>query len=144
MMRQVCFHLLALVILGGLILAGGCQKESQPPPENMTPPQPQSQHPTPAAFAITYPTSNSTVDRDIITVRGEGALPGTTVDIDVFTDSWYPQNGAAQINKDGTWAYSPCYLKGQGSFRLHHNIRARLMRDNQQVESVTVYDVAVK
>src|SRR5262249_30756890 len=79
------------------------QKSGPPPPPSTT-------------FAITFPKGQSTVDQDIITVRGTGATPNTTVEIDVFTNNWYAQNGTAEVAPDGTWAFGPCYLKGEGAY----------------------------
>jgi len=137
------FNILVFGITIGILSGTGCNQKSKPHPESEKPSQQQIQQPVSTTFAITYPTSNTVVDRDIITVRGTGAQPNTTVEIDVFTDQWYAQNGAAEISSDGSWAYSPCYLKGQGSYKLHHNIRARLMQNGQQMAVMTVYDIAV-
>jgi hypothetical protein len=100
--------------------------------------------PQSSTFAITSPRSGSSVDQDIVTVTGAGAVTGATVEIAVFTNDWYAQTGLAQIAADGSWAYSPVYLKGQGPYRSHHNIRARLLKDGQQIAVATVYDVAVR
>jgi len=148
MKRSNVFQSLLLAGVVTVLMVLGCGKKSEPQPEETTTTtQEQTQpveQPASREFAITYPASNSKVNRDIITVHGTGAQPGTTVEIDVFTDTWYTQNGAAEIRGDGTWSYSPCYLKGQGSFKLNHNIRARLMSNEQQVAVVTVYDVGVE
>jgi hypothetical protein len=145
MKRLHSFQFLLAGFALGILLWQGCGKKSEPrSSEGTTPSQQQAQQPVSTTFAITYPTSNTAVDRDIITVRGTGAQPNTAVEIDVFTDQWYAQNGAAEISGDGSWAYSPCYLKGQGSYKLHHNIRARLMQNGQQIAVVTIYDVAVQ
>lgn len=149
---------LAVLVCGiafAVLVAAGCggngQSDSEGTPETSettgttaTETQEQQEEQVPAVFAITYPKDNATVGPDVITVRGTGAQTNTTVEVDVFTDAWYPQSGTAQIGADGSWAYSPCYLKGQGASKEHHNIRARLMKDGQQIDVVTVYDIAVE
>jgi hypothetical protein len=128
-----------------ILIGFACGAKSELQPGNDKILQSQSQGIQPEKFAIISPKTNAQVDRDVITVHGIGAHPNTTVvEIDVFADGWYPQSGAAQIGQDGNWAYSPCYLKGQGSFRLHHNIRARLMQNGQQIAITAVYNIAVQ
>jgi FlaG/FlaF family flagellin (archaellin) len=144
MKRLISFQILAMGMILCIILQSGCTRKREPQHVGTTPAKQEVQQPVSTIFAIAYPTSNSLVDRDIVTVRGTGASANTSVEIDVFTDQWYPQNGYAEISSDGTWAYSPCYLKGQGSYKRHHNIRARLMQNDQQIGVNTVYDVAVQ
>ena len=137
-------HLRNFIVLISTILAvlliGACKDKGENQSLGTKPPQTQS----PKGFAISFPTDNSTADTDIVTVRGTGAPADASVEIDVFTNEWYPQNGTSEIDPEGNWAYSPCYLKGQGSYKRHHNIRARLMLHNQQVAVKTIYDVAVR
>jgi hypothetical protein len=133
-------RLVQAAVLLALFAGAGCGGSDTPQKEEPGPgPIPPS-----GTFAIISPGNASSVDRDVITVRGTGATMGSTVEIDVFTNDWYAQNGTAEIANDGTWAYSPTYLKGQGSYKEHHNIRARLMSNGTQQAISTVYDVAVR
>jgi len=104
------------------------QKESIPPVETI-------------AFTITDPTSNSEVDRNIITVSGVGAQNGTSIVVEVLTDRWYLQDGNSEIRSNGSWSYSPCYLMGKGSYRYHHSIKAKLIKDGQEIATSTVKDI---
>jgi len=92
-------------------------------------------------FAINYPENNGRVDRNIITIRGVGAQGGNEIKVEVFTDTWYSQTGDFEINNDGSWTYSPCYLMGRGSYRLHHNIRAKLLKIGEVIAQHTIYEV---
>ena len=92
-------------------------------------------------FAITDPKDKASVDRNIITVSGTGARPGDIIKLDVITDRIYPQDGTFQIGPDDGWTYSPCYIYGQGAYRLHHKIIAKLIRGGKLVDQFIVNDV---
>jgi hypothetical protein len=92
-------------------------------------------------FAIIEPNDKGEVDQNIITVKGVGAVPGASIIVDVFTDRWYLQDGQFEIDKEGRWTYAPCYLMGKGSFRFHHSIRAKLVKDSKVISTSTIYEV---
>ena len=92
-------------------------------------------------FAIAYPESNSEVDRNVITIKGVGAQPDASINVRVFTDDWYVQDGTCAIHGDGKWEYTGCNLKGRGSYRYHHKIEARLIRDGNVIATATVDEI---
>jgi len=82
-------------------------------------------------FRITSPKSGETVSTDpdgVIMVKGVGAVTGSKIEVSVKTDTWYPMdyNVSVNIDDDGAWTFSPCYLKGKGFYSTRHAIRARL------------------
>jgi hypothetical protein len=90
-----------------------------------------------ADFKITYPAPNSTVRGEVIEIEGTGATQGATIEVSVLTNAWYVQDGKAEIMRDGTWTYAPCYLSGKGRFN-NHSIKARLIKDGSPLTSATV------
>lgn len=109
----------------------------------MAPPVTATAAPAPVVkFAITSPQSFSSVPTQQVELSGVGADPAATLAVDVYTDDWYPQNGTGSINADGTWAYSGCWLKGQGEYRKH-TIRVTQMKNHVRVASATVQGVEV-
>lgn len=76
-------------------------------------------------FEIKSPSSNSVVDKDVIEVRGVGAISGAKITVSVFTNDWYEQRGTAEISADGHWTYAPVYLKGEGQYN-NHTIKAQM------------------
>ncbi len=94
-----------------------------------------------AAFAITVPRAGQQVGTNVITVKGAGAKPGDSLRVQVMTNQWYIQDGSHEIGADGIWSYSPCHLSGQGQYRLHHSIKAELIRKGKVVATSTVDEI---
>jgi hypothetical protein len=94
-----------------------------------------------SAFAIIEPKTKNEVDRNIITVKGVGAKLGDSITVEVLTNKWWLQNGQYNIKPDGSWTYSPCYLMGRSNFRLHHSIKATLMRGGSAIATSIVEDI---
>ena len=94
-------------------------------------------------FRITFPEKNEEVRGEIIEIEGRGAIQGTVIEVSVLTNDWYIQDGKAEINKDGTWTYAPCYLAGKGKFN-NHTIRARLFKDGEIMATTKVRGVVRK
>ena len=140
-------HFAAVIMLSAITLSGCASGEPTPQGDTLKTSAPVTNAPTvhtsSTQFGITFPKEGAIMDQDIITVRGTGAQPNTTVEIDVFTNDWYPQSGTPQVSGND-WSYGPCYLKGQGPYKLHHNIRARLMKDGQQIGLAMISDIAVR
>ena len=86
---------------------------------------------------ITYPTSNATAPGRVIELRGLGADPNGTLEVEVLTNDWYPQTGTARINSDGSWTYAPCQLAGQGEYN-NHTIRVTVVKDGKRGSSASV------
>jgi hypothetical protein len=124
-----------------MILLSACTE--MPQNENIRPtpsPSPSSsieQRP----FRITEPKSESEVTTNVITVKGEGARPGDSIEVHVQTNQWYAQKGKYEIDPDGTWSYGPCHLRGEGEYRLNHTIKATLIREGKAITSSTVEKV---
>ena len=96
---------------------------------------------SPTTFAITDPQKGSEVDRNIITVKGVGAKSGDSIVMEVLTNQWWLQDGKYDIDPDGSWTYGPCYLMGKGAFRLHHTVKAKLMRGGNVVATSIIDEV---
>ncbi len=94
-------------------------------------------------FSITYPKSDATIRGETIEIQGAGATQGSVIEISVLTDKWYIQDGTAEINKDGTWSYAPCYLSGKGKFSTH-TIKARQIKDKQVISTSTVRGIVTQ
>ena len=94
-------------------------------------------------FKITYPEKNEEVRGEIIEIEGTGAIQGTVIEVSVLTNDWYIQDGKAEINKNGTWTYAPCYLSGKGKFN-NHTIKARLLKDGEVMATTKVRGVVRK
>jgi len=94
-------------------------------------------------FAITSPKDNATVPGSPIVIRGEGAEPGTTLEVRVLTNAWYPQDGKGAINRDGSWTYGPVHLGGQGQYN-NHTIEVTMIKNNQRGDTVTVSGIVRK
>jgi hypothetical protein len=77
-------------------------------------------------FKITDPVPNEIVRTDAIMISGVGAVPGAVIQVSVFTDQSYPQDGEAHIATDGKWWYGPVYFRGHGDHD-RHQISARLI-----------------
>lgn len=90
-----------------------------------------------AQLRISYPSSNSTVPGPVIVLRGVGADPAGTLEVQVLTNEWYLQTGRPMINSDGSWSYSPCNLGGQGQYN-NHTIQVTIIRDGRRGESAEV------
>jgi hypothetical protein len=86
---------------------------------------------------IASPRPNSTVSGGVIELSGTGADPTGTLEVEVLTNQWYPQDGVARINADGTWTYSPVYISGQGAFN-NHTIRVTEVKDHKRGKSISV------
>lgn len=100
-------------------------------------------------FAITWPTNGEVVSTSpigTITIRGVGAVPKSKIEVSVKTDAWNPQtyNAQVNINSDGTWTFEPCYLKGQGDYKKHHTIQAKMTTPDGQTFMALVENVATK
>jgi len=93
-----------------------------------------------AQLQITYPISNSTVPGPVIELKGVGADPSGTIEVEVLTDEWYVQTGTARINPDGSWTYAPCNLKGEGRFN-NHTIRVTIIKGGKRGESTSITGV---
>ena len=90
-----------------------------------------------AELQITYPASGSTVPTRIVEVRGTGADPSGTIEVEVLTNQWYPQDGMPRINADGSWSYGPCHLAGEGEYN-NHTIRVTIIKGGKRGESTSV------
>jgi hypothetical protein len=100
-------------------------------------------------FRITWPKSGETVATNpdgTIIVRGVGAVQGSKIEVSVKTDTWYRQdyNVAVNIDSDGSWTLSPCFLKGTGFYRTHHIIKATIKTPDGKLYSDVVENVAVQ
>jgi hypothetical protein len=94
-------------------------------------------------FRITRPGANTVALGQVIDVSGVGADPTGTVEIEVFTNEWYAQNGKAVIKADGTWTFSPVHLIGKGTYN-NYTIRASVVKDGHREKSVTVAGIIRK
>lgn len=94
-------------------------------------------------FRITYPANNAKIQSDVIQVTGTGADPTGTLELEVITDYAYLQMGSAHIDPDGTWTFSPVYLKGAGVFN-NHRIRATIVKNGQRGASFEVSGIVRK
>jgi hypothetical protein len=92
---------------------------------------------------ITSPRPNSTVSAGVIELSGTGADPTGTLEVDVLTNQWWPQDGVARINADGSWTYSPVYVSGQGVFN-NHTIRVTEVKDHKRGKSTSVSGIVRK
>lgn len=92
------------------------------------------------AFAITSPHDNERVQSDPIQVTGVGADPAGRLEVTVFSNKPWPQNGTASINANGTWTYSPCYVSGEGIYNKH-TITVTLVMNGQRVATASVHGV---
>lgn len=93
-----------------------------------------------AKLKISYPLSNSTVPARVVEIKGVGADPSGTIEIEVLTNEWYRQDGTPRINPDGSWTYGPCHLAGQGQFN-NHTIRVTIIKGGKRGESTSVSGV---
>ncbi len=89
---------------------------------------------------VTYPTPNSTVPGEVVQVKGVGADPAATLKVEVLTNQWWPQDGVAHVNADGSWTYSPCHLSGKTPYN-NHTIRVTVVRNGQTLRSAEVSGV---
>jgi hypothetical protein len=96
-----------------------------------------------AQLQITSPRPNSTVSAGVIELSGTGADPTGTLEVDVLTNQWWPQDGVARINADGSWTYSPVYISGQGVFN-NHTIRVTQIKDHKRGKSTSVSGIVRK
>ena len=96
-----------------------------------------------AELRITYPTANAAVPGRVIEIRGTGADPNGTLEVEVLTNDWYVQTGRARINKDGSWSYGPCHLGGEGEFN-NHTIRVTIVKKGKRGESTSVGGIVRK
>lgn len=143
MLRQTSSLITIFIAIAFLWLVTNCSKVNEKKKTPEVPPVPESVPQSEISeFVITEPVDRAKVDRNVITVKGTGALEGTLIVVEVFTDQWYLQDGRYEIEKDGRWTYSPCFLKGKGAFKFHHNIRAKLLKNGQVLATSTVYDIA--
>ena len=92
---------------------------------------------------ISSPRPNSVVSGGVIELSGGGADPNGTLEVEVLTNQWYPQDGVARINADGTWTYSPVYISGQGVFN-NHTIRVTVVKDHKRGKSISVSGIVRK
>jgi hypothetical protein len=100
-------------------------------------------------FRITSPKSGETVSTDpdgVIIVKGIGAVTGSKIEVSVKTDTWYPMdyNVSVNIDDDGAWTFSPCYLKGKGFYSTRHAIRARLTTPDGKSFTDVVENIAIR
>jgi hypothetical protein len=86
---------------------------------------------------ITYPTDNAHVSGKVIELTGTGADPNGQIEVSVFTNDWYPQNGTARIESSGNWTYSPVYVSGQGAFN-NHMVRVTVISKGKRGASATI------
>ena len=106
--------------------------------------------PAEPGISITWPPDGAAVivEKDLtdevndyrLTVHGtvQGMQPGWNILVEVFTDTWYPQEGA--IIQDGLWG-AGVRLAEQGAYN-NHKIRVTLQDESgAAVESVTVNDI---
>ena len=117
----------AVVLTMGLM--AGCEGSSDDPDVPGADPQ--------AAFAVTEPQTGSTVDGEVITLKGVGLAAPATMEVSVFTDRWYDQQGSLHISDNNSWSYGPVYLGGSGPHN-NHTIRARAMRSDGAVDTAEV------
>jgi len=101
------------------------------------------------AFRITWPGSGQTVSTNpdgVIEVRGVGAIRESRIEVSVRTNTWYAQDYNVDfiIEDNGSWTFSPCYLKGTGYYRTRHTIRARLHTPDGKTYTDLVENVAVR
>lgn len=61
-----------------------------------------------------------------VTGRVTGAKPGFTVQIEIFTNKWYPQGAPVAPAADGSFRLT-VHLGGEGPAQCHHLLRARLL-----------------
>lgn len=144
MTKFSCSSIVFLLIIFFLCSLVTCQRageEKKEPEVSEIPEEKVTPRETTVEFAITEPEDSSQVDRNVVTVKGVGAQPGASIVLEVFTDTWYLQDGEYEIDSDGSWTYAPCHLKGRGSFRFHHNIRAKLIKNGDVTARSTIYDV---
>jgi len=92
---------------------------------------------------ITSPKANATVSGEVIELTGTGADPSGGLEVEVLTNQWWPQEGVARINPDGSWTYSPVYLSGKGSFN-NHAIRVTQIKDHRRGKSTIVAGIVRK
>lgn len=92
---------------------------------------------------ITSPKANAIVQGDVIELTGTGADSAGTLEVEVLTNRWYPQDGTARINADGSWTFSPVYVSGQGAFN-NHTIRVTQVKDRRRGKSVAVAGIVRK
>jgi len=92
---------------------------------------------------ITSPRPNTTVTAGVIQLSGTGADPAGTLEVEVLTNQWWPQDGVARINADGSWTYSPVYVSGQGVFN-NHTIRVTEIKDHKRGKSTSVAGIVRK
>lgn len=90
-----------------------------------------------SALKITYPADNAHVSGKVIELTGTGADPMGQLEVSVFTDNNYVQNGKAIVHGDGSWSYAPVYLSGQGEFN-NHTIRVTIISNGKRLSSATV------
>jgi len=144
-MKEILFNrftLITILLIFTLVILIACQKtDTQKNSAEQSVPEHNESVETLVEFKITEPNDGGEVNRNVITVKGVGAQNSASIELEVFTNEWYPQNGNYEIRNDGSWTYSPCYLTGKGQYRYHHNIRAKLRGEFRDIASHTVYDV---
>lgn len=103
----------------------------------------QTGKPNESQLQISSPRANAQVNGEVIELTGAGADPTGTLEVEVLTNRWYLQDGAARINADGTWTFSPVYVSGQGQFN-NHTIRVTQVKDRRRGKSVSVAGIVRK
>jgi hypothetical protein len=76
----------------------------------------------------------------VVEIKGVGADPSGTLEVEVLTNEWYLQTGTPRINPDGSWTFAPCHLAGQGPFN-NHTIRVTIIKDGKRGRSTSVSGV---
>ena len=87
------------------------------------------------------PASNTVVTAKGTEFTAEGATTGAGagwyVQLEVFTDRWYPQGGNIPVAADGAF-HQTITLGGQGRQQCYHVLRARLFDASGQSRAVTI------
>jgi hypothetical protein len=93
-----------------------------------------------SSLVITYPKDNMHVSGEVVEITGTGADPKGQLEVSVLTNTWYPQDGTASINADGSWSYAPCSLSGKGKYN-NHTIKVTIIKNGKRGASASVHGI---